>query len=105
MLIQAQAYRAKPNKARNLKDSYYKRTYGIGIVDYEAMLEEQGNCCDICGINAEHVSHQQLHVDHDHDSGAVRALLCGSCNRAIGLMNDSSKFLQNAANYLKRFNT
>ena len=104
MFIAAREYRARPDKARCLKDAYYKKTYGIGIVDYERMLEEQGRCCAICHINVEHVKHQVLHIDHDHDSGAVRALLCGSCNRALGLMNDSSKFLTAAADYLKRFN-
>ena len=87
-------------------DREYQINYKYGITgsDYTKMLEDQNNCCAICNINQEHVRHQRLYIDHDHDTGAVRELLCNPCNAALGLFNDSSKFVQNAANYLKRFN-
>ena len=75
--------------------------YGITLDDYEAMAEVQERCCAICKIHEKHVEHQRLAVDHDHDTGAVRALLCKKCNQGIGLLQDSSAFALCAHNYLK----
>jgi hypothetical protein len=62
------------------------------------MLSEQNKCCKICskefkrGVNA--------HVDHDHDTGEVRGLLCLNCNTGIGKLGDSPQRCVNAAIYL-----
>lgn len=79
-----------------VRDQYLQRQYGISLVEYEGMLCEQNQACAICR------SAGKLHVDHDHETGRVRGLLCGSCNRALGLFKDDSDSLKRAINYLER---
>lgn len=76
-----------------------KRYYGIEIEDYERMLVEQNSCCKICGKHNSEFS-KRLNVDHDHETGKVRGLLCIKCNRGIGLLQDSPVILQRALEYL-----
>lgn len=71
------------------------RLYGLTPEDVERMKREQGGRCLICKGKA------KLHVDHDHDSGKVRGLLCGPCNRALGMFRDNPKVLRRAVRYLK----
>lgn len=94
--------KANPEKVRALK----LKRYNITPDEYDAMvLSQEGRCANprcrrLPDTEAEHVRSRILHVDHDHVTGKVRGLLCGSCNRAIGLMKDSSACLLGAAEYL-----
>ena len=76
--------------------SYVRRTYGIS---YEAMLVEQSGGCAICGLPDDRT---RLCVDHNHETGKVRGLLCNKCNRAVGLLNDSAGIAKALAEYLER---
>ena len=85
-------------------DAYLKRTYGITLSDYKDLLEAQDHKCSICGGEGFLMSDKhkvKLVVDHCHSTGAVRGLLCHNCNRALGLLQDSRLFLQNAIYYLE----
>jgi len=84
------------------QDSQYRRRYGISLAQYDAMLERQANTCAICGKTPEE-NEQRLSVDHDHDTGEVRSLLCNGCNGALGLMQDDPDVLQAACDYLKEW--
>ena len=64
------------------------------------MLEKQNNCCNICK-RPQNEFKQVLAVDHDHNTGIVRGLLCAKCNRALGAYNDSIDILLNAIEHLK----
>lgn len=68
--------------------------YGLTEKDYEAIKELQGGKCLICGRGG------RLVVDHDHESGEVRGLLCSNCNTGLGMFKDSVQSLQNAILYL-----
>ena len=88
------------NRERGLrwrKNGNLKRTYGISLEGYEALLESQGHVCKICGIekNGKHLA-----VDHDHKTGKIRGILCENCNRGLGMFKDSPELLQNAIQYL-----
>ena len=90
--------------SRSQSERYLRRTYGIGLSDYDAMLKSQDCRCKICGgegfLMAKHHS-MKLVVDHCHTSGAVRGLLCHNCNRALGLMQDNTLSLKSAIEYLE----
>lgn len=79
------------------RKTHLKRTYGITMDEFEQMVEAQQGCCAICERTVD-----QLVVDHDHDTGEVRELLCGSCNSAIGLLGDDPAKLRQAATYLEK---
>ncbi len=78
---------------------HLRRRYGITVRDADAMLEEQGGSCAICRIEP------AAHVDHDHATGAVRALLCFNCNGGLGQFEDDPEVLRAAARYVERHRT
>lgn len=85
-------------------EKYYKRVYGLTIEQYLDIAEEQGFVCAVCGKEnfAMGINHSGLLVvDHNHNSGEVRGLLCHNCNRALGLLQDSIPYLTNAISYLE----
>jgi hypothetical protein len=87
------------DRERNLRKSF-----GIGLSDYEAMLEKQKGVCAICKEEETTVRQgrvQSLSVDHCHETGKIRGLLCNSCNRALGKFKDSIEHLMAAASYLE----
>lgn len=79
--------------------SYFLRTYGMTADDYNLLLEHQQNRCAICG---DEPNEKRLSVDHCHETGRVRGLLCSLCNRALGGFRDDVRFLKNAIHYLER---
>jgi len=72
--------------------------YGITPQRYDEMALSQNGQCAICSCTPT----RRLGVDHDHETGAVRGLLCSSCNFAIGLLKDSPELIDLAAAYLRR---
>jgi hypothetical protein len=87
-------------KALSNRKSHLKRKYGMTIEDYDRMLEAQGGGCAICGRPPrEDIS---LHVDHDHETGRIRGLLCFPCNNTLGDFKDDATRLYAAADYLTR---
>lgn len=64
----------------------------------EAREFKADKVCVICG------SDKELVVDHDHKTGVIRGVLCGKCNRGIGLLDDSPERLRRAAVYLEEVN-
>lgn len=74
-----------------------RHRYGIDNEDYARMLAAQRGCCAICGRE----STRRLHVDHDHSTGAVRALLCAGCNLLVGAMENPLRAAAQA--YLSKY--
>ncbi|HEG2205550.1 TPA: endonuclease VII domain-containing protein [Enterobacter cloacae] len=87
------------------KDRTLKSTYGITLETFKNMREFQGNKCAICGGSEKSVSRsgeiRQLSIDHDHETGKVRSLLCSHCNVAIGYLKDNPEIALSAYHYLK----
>lgn len=88
------------------KDYMLRYNFGIGAAEYNALLETQKHGCAICGrLSGTEVyaagKTKQLAVDHCEKSGAIRGLLCGDCNRAIGQLQHSPGLLRKAADYLE----
>jgi hypothetical protein len=82
------------------------RRRGRSPTEYQALLDKQDGRCAICGIREGHRSCRgrecRLAIDHDHRTGAIRGLLCNSCNRGLGRFKDSVALLEAAVRYLKR---
>lgn len=73
--------------------------YGLTPTDYKRMLVEQNNKCAICLASSKG---KHLSVDHNHNSGQVRGLLCNNCNAGIGFLQDDHWVVSRAAEYLKK---
>lgn len=78
------------------KNTALKHNYGITLEDYEIMFKNQEGKCFICNVLKE-----VLHVDHCHETDKVRGLLCGNCNKALGLLKDNISVLNKAIDYLR----
>lgn len=78
-----------------------ERTYGITAEEYEQILIQQNRVCWICGGTVKS-RRGKLHVDHNHDTGEVRGLLCINCNRGLGNFRDSIELLKRAIEYLDK---
>jgi hypothetical protein len=91
------------------RDENLKRVYGIGIQEYNTLLEQQNHRCAICesidpkgrksgrggGVDV-------FYVDHDHKTGKVRGLLCNICNRTMGYIGENSGILEEMIKYLQK---
>ncbi len=76
--------------------------YGITLDEYNRLLAAQNHCCAICGKPESDYKRKNLSVDHCHDTGKVRGLLCNQCNMGIGQLNDDYITTQRAAAYLMK---
>lgn len=90
---------------RSSRNAHLRGAYGVSLSDYELLLQRQNGVCAICGIEEtkRHSSGKlkSLAVDHDHETGEVRGLLCGNCNAALGMMLDDEERLLKAVEYLR----
>jgi hypothetical protein len=73
------------------------KKYGLTQRGYDILMEEQGGQCPICETS---IVDQVPAVDHDHETGQVRGLLCTHCNWVIGLFGDDPERLRRAADFL-----
>lgn len=82
-----------------------KHVYGLTAAQFDQLLADQGGVCAICGGLPPAVPGKigQWNVDHDHDTGAVRGILCSPCNIGIGQLGDSIERLETALRYLRSF--
>lgn len=89
------------NKSGKFLDTFLRSKYGITLEDYGRLLINQGGGCAICHRSDAGVSDgRRLHVDHDHQTGRVRGLLCHSCNSLLGHARDQQDILRGAVRYL-----
>ena len=91
------------------RNSEFQRFYGISEEEVSRMYQEQSGLCKICGTSMEFFSTSEnkrltFCVDHNHETGKVRGLLCSDCNRGIGFLKDNSEILRKAAEYLESSN-
>lgn len=76
--------------------------YGITLDYFDQLLEKQNYSCAICK-NPQKSKNRRLCVDHNHETGEVRGLLCDLCNTALGKFQDSRELLLRAEEYLKKY--
>lgn len=80
--------------------TYRWKKYGMGLVDYNLMLEQQDNKCAICQREASTEQYKTFNIDHNHKTGEIRGLLCNNCNTGLGLFKDDVVLLNKAIEYL-----
>lgn len=74
---------------------HYQKTYGISRTEYDALVEDQRGLCASCGDPL-----VRPHLDHCHDTGRVRGVLCHHCNVALGMLKDDPKRVQLLLEYI-----
>lgn len=89
-----------PAKGYYSRDKSLRTKYGLSNLAYDVLYRQQGGNCAICGDHAD-----VLNVDHDHNTGMVRGLLCGRCNRGLGMFADDRARLAAASLYLAEWVT
>lgn len=85
---------------KNQENANLKK-YGLTKSEYNQMLNNQHGTCYICNRPP---TSRKLHVDHDHKTQKIRALLCHGCNTSLGAVNEDITILINMIEYLKEFN-
>ncbi len=88
--VEAAEYRRRWNLAKR---------YGITLEQYADMWDRQGGLCGVCRLNR-----KKMVVDHDHDTGKVRGILCQRCNVSIGGLGDNVDGVMRAVRYLSGSN-
>lgn len=89
----------KERERRRRYGNWLLRNYGLTIEDYDALYDAQGGKCKICGTSQPR-GRGGFHVDHCHQTGIVRGLLCTTCNMMLGLAKDNKETLMKAIEYL-----
>jgi hypothetical protein len=98
--ISDKAYRElhKERLAKEHRNNQLKRDFGLTLQQYDLMVLEQGNMCACCGTTFT----KSAHVDHNHTTGQIRALLCGPCNTALGHYEKKKNLFET---YLSKYDT
>jgi len=98
---------AKRRKILYYKNHTYKKLWqrchkvGITIEQYNMIFADHNGCCDICGINQKD-TRKTFSIDHDHETGAIRGLICNNCNLLIGHAFNNLDILIAAYSYLNK---
>lgn len=87
---------------KNHREYMLRSQYGIGEAEFQHLLELQGGKCALCPVVFSlDGARRNLCVDHDHDTGQVRGLLCARCNTSIGQLGDNAEGLRRALAYVE----
>ena len=86
------------------RNKVLKRTYGITLEDYDKIYDKQNGKCAICKETFPRRGKEGLAVDHCHNKGIIRELLCCKCNTGIGNFKDNIILLEEAIKYLRKHN-
>ena len=92
---------------KNRHPGYLKHKYGLTLEQYDQMVEDQGGVCVVCGKPETALGTggqiKRLTVDHNHNTGEIRALLCDGCNKVLGYAKDDPMLLLQLAIYLEKY--
>ena len=101
--VKAKSDRNNRAYASRNREKQLRRLYGITHADYERMLEEQGGVCAICGSDTPRRKNQKYFaIDHCHETGVARGVLCDPCNNGLGRFQDDPDLLRKALKYLEQ---
>jgi hypothetical protein len=98
--INKNARQKRANNCWESKQYHYKKLYGITPQEFIELLKKQNGVCAICFKSC--TAKKSLGVDHNHQTGKIRGLLCHNCNIGIGNLKDDIFLLQRAIEYIKK---
>ncbi len=78
------------------QDRHRRRSYGISYDEFIALASTSDDHCPICEVNP------ATHVDHDHDTGVIRGVICNGCNRVIGRFDKNKGMLERLMRYYEK---
>ena len=87
------------DKHKDKYHGYNLKKYNLTPEEYDQMYKDQDGKCYVC--NKEEARGRKLAVDHNHDTGHNRKLLCSKCNTALGLLKEDTETMQNLIEYVK----
>lgn len=90
---------------QNLRENHLKRKYGLTLADWNLLLKDQNNSCAICQNTfiLDNPKHKLFpRVDHNHQTGKIRGLLCNACNTVLGFFKEDITVLSRAQHYITR---
>jgi hypothetical protein len=93
-------YRKRPEVKRMQRDAYYRRKYGKTADEVDDIVDLQAGRCLICKVQLPERLGSR-HLDHDHESGKIRGVLCIDCNHGLGKFRDEPDLLLRAVVYLR----
>jgi hypothetical protein len=79
--------------------AHLKHKYNLTLEQYEALLVSQNHACSVCGRK------ETLSVDHNHQTGDVRSILCRPCNIVLGILKEDPSRLRALAAYIEKHST
>lgn len=88
-------HKNKDRLKTHFRDRHFKQKYDLSLSEVQALSEKQGGACAICNVIV-----NRLVVDHNHETGAVRSMLCNRCNTALSGVEDKI-WLEKALKYLE----
>lgn len=92
---------AQKNKDK-IRNANLQKKFGISLEEKNQLFNTQKKCCAICKA-VKNNKNRDWDVDHCHETGVVRGILCSNCNRALGLFQDNPEILLNAYSYLNKW--
>jgi hypothetical protein len=95
-------YHNNPGVKDMIRDRNLKRKFGISLNEYQDKFNSQSGLCQICN-KEEPVKGRLLSVDHCHETGKIRGLLCTLCNTTLGKVKDDIDLLESMIQYLERY--
>ena len=96
------AKKADGTYSAHLVDRWLRSTYKLSRKQFDMMVHVQNNQCAICGFRFIHDNRMtKPHIDHCHESGKIRGLLCSSCNKGIGQFKDNVAAMRSAIEYVQ----
>lgn len=96
--IASERYHSRPDVQRKQRERHYQKAYGVSSEQVDQWVRDQ-RCCSICEVSFEVV---RFVIDHDHNTGLIRGLLCDKCNTGLGLLRDDPGLLRRAIRYLEK---
>jgi hypothetical protein len=92
-----------PKRRKDRRANLLRSKYNLDFAGYQRLLLTQGRTCGICDVQlpTDLIPGRAVNIDHDHQTGKVRGLLCGHCNTMLGQAKDNINTLLNAVTYLE----